>query len=99
MSELVNALIRAIAADRRPGSPLFVLTAEETGPEACIQRGDLVVYAQITPKPGEAVVWSSQTGPSHFGRAAPSGQVRAGGKWQRPVRIRGVIVAAITLLK
>ena len=96
MSELVNTIIRAIADDRRPGSRLFVLTADQTSPEARIQRGDLVVYAQVKPKPGEAVVWASQTGQTQFGRATQSGQVRSSDKWQRPARIRGVIVAAIT---
>jgi hypothetical protein len=96
MSELINALIRAIAEDRQPGSPLFVLTAEQSSPEAQIKRGDLVVYAQTTPQLGQAVVWSAQTGAAQFGRAARSGQVRAGGKWQRPARLRGVIIATVT---
>ncbi len=99
MTDLARAIVRAIAEDRNPGRPLFVLTAEQTCPEARIQRGDLVVYAQTTPKPGEAVVWSGQIGPARFGRVARSGQVRAGGRWQRPARIRGVIVAIIAPLK
>ncbi len=99
MNDLAKAIVRAIAEDRHPGRPLFVLTAERPCPEARIQRGDLVVYAQTTPKPDEVVVWSRQAGPVQFGRVARSGQVWAGSKWQHPVRIRGVIVAIIALHK
>ena len=98
MSELVSAIIRAIAEDRRPGSSLFVLTAEQSNLETQVQRGDLVVYAQMTPQAGEAVVWSGPTGPAQFGRAARSGQVRAGGRWHRPARLRGVVIAIVTPL-
>ncbi len=99
MTDLARAIVRAIAEDRNPGRPLFVLTAEQACPEAQIRRGDLVVYAKATPKPGAAVVWSRQAGPAQFGRVARSGQVWAGGKWQHPARIRGVIVAIIALPK
>ncbi len=96
MSALVRTLLCAMAADRRPGIRLYMLVAEQSSPEADIQRGDLVVYAQAAPRPGEAVVWSSQAGQPLFGRIGQSGQIRIGGKWRRPARIRGVIVAAIT---
>jgi hypothetical protein len=74
---------------------LFLVTAERPCPEAQIERGDQVVYAQATPKPGEAVVWAAPKGPARFGRVARSGQIWADGQWQRPARIRGVIVANI----
>ncbi len=95
MNDLAHAIIRAIAEERRPGCRLFVLVAEQSNLEFEVQHGDLVVYAPATPHVGEAVVWSAATGPARFGRIARSGQVRAGGRWQQPVRLRGVIVAGI----
>ena len=99
ISRSISALIRAIAGDRRPGSCLFVLTAEETSAEADVQTGDTIVFAQAAAEPGEAVVWSSQNGQRHLGRAEKSGQVRAGGKLQRPAKVRGVLVAAVSEIK
>lgn len=99
ISSSISALIRAIAGDRRPGCSLFVLTAEQPSAEADVQTGDTVVFAQAAAEPGEAVVWSSQNGQRHLGRAEKSGQVCAGGKMQRPAKVRGVVVATVCEIK
>ena len=75
-----------------------MLTANHPGREANVKPGDRVVYAQAVPTLGEAVVWSNQHGQTQFGRLSRFRLVRTDGRWHRPARILGVIVAAVTSL-
>jgi hypothetical protein len=93
-----SALVRAIAQDRWPGAPMFVVNAERTGPEAEIEKGARVVYVQAPPRLNDAVVWLSKDGAVHFGRIKKGGQVLESGKLQTPAKHKGVVVAVIAAI-
>jgi len=92
----VRAFVREVAAERHPGARLFALAVTDDGPEAGVRTGDLVVYAQADPRPGQAVVWTAGDGQSVVGRLQADGRVRSRSASLRPDKVRGVVVAAIT---
>ncbi len=95
--DLTTAFLRTLAQDRWPGAPLFVVEARHSCPEANIQQGDRVVYAQAAPALNQAVVWSSRDGTVRFGRVKKGGLVVEGGKTQIPAKHKGVVVAVMAM--